>query len=131
MDAFVVTMFDQAVIGAFDDGETEVERIAHRVEPLALGHGSVHRRLVEGEERRIAPVELNDREIVRHVHPDQAEIAVAAVSAPVFEPVSLRLQCGLRDHMIVRDRKPVGGDEEAGADRCLPSGICKQRTDLQ
>lgn len=37
VDALVVAALDQAAIAAFDDGEAEIEGIAHRIEALALG----------------------------------------------------------------------------------------------
>jgi hypothetical protein len=71
MDALAVAVFDQTVEGAFHDGEAEIERIAHRIQPFAAGQIARHRPLVEGEERRVMLVETDNRQVVRQVDPEQ------------------------------------------------------------
>ena len=67
VDALVVAVPHQAVIGAFADGEAEVEWITHGIEAFALRQAARHRSFVEGKVRRVMLVEANDREVVRQV----------------------------------------------------------------
>ena len=51
MDALVVALVDEAVVRALDDGEAQVERVAHRVDALAFRQARAERTRVELEER--------------------------------------------------------------------------------
>jgi hypothetical protein len=113
VNLFAVAVLDQPVVGALADGEAEVERVAHRIEPLTFRQIARHRSCAEREERRILLVEAHDREIVRQVDAEHADLAVTAIGCRIFEPIGLGLEHELRDHMIVGDGEPVGGDEES------------------
>ena len=76
MHARVVALLDEAVVGAFDDREAEIERIAHRVEPLAARRLVLERRRVELEMRKIGAVELDDRDVVGDVDREQLQRAL-------------------------------------------------------
>ncbi len=107
MHARVVALLDEAVVGAFDDREAEIERIAHRVEPLAARRGVGDRGRVEVEMRQVRAFELDDREIVGDVDREQLQRALRSVGPCEFEAIGLRLERVLRNDVVVRDREPI------------------------
>jgi hypothetical protein len=121
MDAFVVAALDETVIGAFDDGEAEIERIAHGIEALALGELAAERPRIEVEERHVAAVEVHHRKIVGEVDGEQRELAARAVGGGVFKTISLGLERYMRDDVVVGDGKSVAAHQEARSQRGLPS----------
>jgi hypothetical protein len=90
-----------------------------------------HRGLIEGEERRIAPLEVGDGEIVRKIDRQQLGLTALAVGRDVFEPVRLRIERDLRDDVIVGYGEAIGGDEKTRACRGLPLGAGNERAKLQ
>ena len=56
---------------------------------------------------------------------------MTAIGRRIFKSIGLRLERDLRDHVIICDRKPIGRDQKARANRGLPSGVSHQRADLQ
>ncbi len=111
-------MLDKAVIGALDDGEAEIERIAHRVEPLALRQASAQRRGIEGEAcpRRHTVFEPDQREIVGEIDGEQPQPTMPAICHGVFEAIGFGLERVLRDNVIVGDGDPPLAHQEARAD---------------
>jgi hypothetical protein len=131
VDAIVVAVLDQAVVSAFDDGEAEVERIAHGIKTFPLRQTALHRNLVEAEERRVVLVEADDGEVVRQVYAQQTDIAVTAIGRHIFKAIGRRLERDLRDHVVVGDGKAVGGNEKSRTDRDLTPCVGDQRANLQ
>ena len=127
----VVAVLDEAVIGPFDDGKAEVQRVAERIETLALGQAALERRFVEGEERRVVLVDAHECEIIGQIDRKQSHAALRAICSGIFEPIGLRLERRVGDHVVVGDRKPVGRDQKAGAGRGLAAGIGQEGADLQ
>ena len=130
MHALVIGVLDQAVVGAFDDGEAEIERVAHREQALAFGQAG---RLScdEFEEPSVALVEPHDGEVVGEIDGKQLDPAATAVGGGVFQQIGLGLERDLRDDMIIGDGEAVGTNQKPRADRGLPSRPGDDRSDLQ
>ena len=67
---------DEAVIRAFDDREADIERIAHRIELLALDE-IVELARIEGEMIGPRMIDPDQREVVGDVESQHLERAVA------------------------------------------------------
>jgi hypothetical protein len=129
--ALIVAVLHQTVIGALDDGEAEVKRIAHGVDAFALERRAVHRGLVESEKRSVELVETDDGKIVWQVNSQDLELTMVAVRCEIFEPIGFRLEHRLRDHVIVGDGQAISGNQKSRADRRLLPRAVDQRSNLQ
>jgi hypothetical protein len=131
VDALVVALVDEAVVRPLDDGEAEVEGIAHRVDPLAFREFPFERARVEIEVGNGALGDPHDGEVVRDVDREEAERSLRAVGREVFEAIGPGIEREPRDHVVVRDRIAVGAHDEPRADRGLPACRLQQRADLE
>src|SRR5262249_13896332 len=100
-------------------------------EALAPRHTALHRSFVESKERRIVFVEADDGKIVGKIDRQQPQPATCSVGGGIFEPVSVRLERDLRNHVIIGDCEPVRTDGKARAGRRLLSGADDERANLQ
>ena len=97
---------DQAVVGALGDREADVERVAERVDALALRQ---RLRLAGGTRSasklpaRPASAGLQQRQVVQHVELQDLQRRLAAVGGDVDEVVALGLQRRLADDVEVGD----------------------------
>ena len=121
----------QAVVGALHDGEADVERIAERIDALALGQRLGVGAKGQGVEAVPGGVGgLQQGEVVQHVELQDLQRRFAAVGGDVDQVVPLGLQRRFADDVEVGDDEPVLGDEEARADRGLAGPALQHRADL-
>ena len=121
----------QAVVGALRDREADVERIAERVDALALRErlaGRAKRQRVEALARRVGGAQ--QREVVQHVELQDHQRRLAAVGGDVDQVVAIGLQRGLADDVEVGDDVALRADEEARADRGLAGAALQHGADL-
>ena len=108
-DLRIEAALDQAVVGALGDREADVERVAERVDPLALRERRVERakrQRVEGlasaaSGARLRIAGAQQRQVVQHVELQDLHRRLAAVGRHVDEVVPLRLERRLADDMEV------------------------------
>ena len=130
-DLRIEAPLDHAVVGALHDREADVERIAERVDALAL-----RQRLVlgaKGSASKVLPGAvggLEQRQVVQHVELQDLQRRLAAVGGDVDQLVALGLQRRLADDVEVGDDQAVLGDEEARADRGLAGLALEHGADL-
>ena len=132
MDALVVALVHEPVVGALDDGEAQVEGIAHGVDALALGQLAGERPRIElepGQARGV--VDAHHREVVGHVDREQAQRTARAVGREVFQAVGPRIEGELGHDVVVRDGVAVDAHQEAGAQGGLAPRRLQQRANLQ
>ena len=95
----------QAVVGALRDREADVERVAERVDALALrpAAGSPGGSAARRSCARRGVAGAQQREVVQHVDLQDLQRRLAAVGGHVDEVVALGLQRGLADDVEVGD----------------------------
>ena len=133
VDVLVVALVDQAVVGALDDGEAQVERIAHRVDALALGQLRPRARAgrIRTSGRPVARSSFTTARSCVTSIASRLSGPVRAVGREVLEAVGLRVEGELRDDVVVRDREPVGAHDETRAQGRLAPRRLQERAHLQ
>jgi hypothetical protein len=120
---------DHAVVGAFGNREAEVERIAHRVQVLALRQArQLFRHL---EEAGAVAVDAQHGQVVQHIDRQQFDIAALAAGVDPFADVGVGIERELGHHVVVGQHQVAGADQKAGADRGLRAAALQQRAHLQ
>ncbi len=106
---------DHAVVGAFGNREAQVQRIAQRVQVLALRQC----RQLRGdlEEAGAVAADPQHRQIMQHIDCQQFDIAALAAGVHPFADVGVGVERELRYHVVVGDHQVAGADQEAGTDR--------------
>ena len=129
-DARVKAALDQPVVGALGHRKANVQRVAQRVDALALrqwvggGAKAQHRRCCR------APLGAQHGQVALHVKRQQLHLALLPLHRHVNAPVALGLQRQLAGHVKVGDDQPIGRHKKARANRRLRVGIAQQRADL-
>ena len=128
----------QPVVGALRDREADVERVAERIDALALRErlvGGAKRQRVEGLARgpgtvptRVAGAQQS--EVVQDVELQDDERRLAPVGGDVDEVVLVGLERRLGDDVEVGDDMALRRDQEARADRGLAGAALQHRADL-
>jgi hypothetical protein len=116
VDARVARVLEQSVVGAVHDAHAEVERIAERVEPLALAE-----RLAAVEREGLPPCALaaQQRQVLHDVEGDELRLVLAAVLRVDLHHVAVGVVQRGRHDVVVRDEGPLRQDREARADAAL------------
>jgi hypothetical protein len=141
-DLRVEAALDQAVVRALGDREAHVERVAERVDALALREalrfGAKRERVERAAGRRVFGRRgcrrigcLEQRQVVQHVELQDLQRRFAAVGRDVDEVVALGLQGRFGNDVEVGDDVALARDEEARADRGLARPALQHRADLQ
>mgnify|MGYP000267026151 CR=1 FL=1 len=129
-DARVKAALDQPVVGALGHRKANVQRVAQRVDALALrqwvggGAKAQHRRCCR------APLGAQHGQVALHVKRQQLHLALLPLHRHVHAPVALGLQRQLAGHVKVGDDEPIGRHKKARANRRLRVGVAQQRADL-
>jgi len=76
-------------------------------------------------------VEPDDRQIVRQVYSQQADIAATAIRGDIFEAIRLRRERDLGNDVIVGNRQPIGRNKKSRTERYLPPCAGNDGADLQ
>ena len=130
-DLRIEAALDQAVVGALRHREADVERIAERIDALALGQrlvGRTKRQRIEAAPGGVAGAQ--QRQVVQDVELQDLQRRLATVGGDVDQVVPLGLERRFADDVEVGDDVALIGDEKPRADRGLARPALEHGADL-